>query len=543
MSKRKRFSFTRREFLRKSGWLASALALPHVHALPQMHKMQGEKTVAPVLDPNTLAKFVDALPVPEIARAAGARPDPSHPTVHIPYYRLAMRELETRFHRDLKPARVWGFGSSSPGSTIEARSGEGILVEWANELPTRHFLPIDHKIHGAEKEKPDVRAVVHLHGAKAPPESDGYPEAWYVPGKSAVYHYPNHQDAALLWYHDHTIGMNRLNMFAGLFGLYVIRDAAEDSLRLPRGGYEIPLILYDRDLTPDGQLDYEVSPDPDSPWIPEFYGNAILVNGKLFPYLEVEPRLYRFRVLNGSNARFYNLSLSNRRMFQHIGSDQGLLPAPVASENIYLAPAERADVVVDFSAQPGEEIVLHNESFTVMQFRVGRGTTAPATPLPPMLRPVPKIPESAAVRTRLLTLIEYDDPVANPMIVLLNGAHWDMPITEKPELDSVEIWSLINLTDDTHPIHLHLVRFQVLDRRPFDKFNYNLKGELRYTGPPVPPDPTEAGWKDTVRAHRGAVTRIIARFEGYPGRYVWHCHILEHEDNEMMRPYEVLPKR
>jgi spore coat protein A len=543
LSRRKRYFLTRRNFLKKSGWLTAALALPGAFALPQMQKMQGEKPIGPVLDPGTLTKFVDPLPVPRIARPAGFRPDPSNPSMHIPYYRLAMREIETQFHRTLKPARVWGFGASSPGPTIEARGGQGILVEWANELPSRHLLPIDHKIHGAEKEKPEVRAVVHLHGAKAPPGSDGYPEAWYVPGKSALYHYPNRQDAALLWYHDHTLGINRLNVYAGLLGLYVIRDAAEDALSLPAGDYEIPLILCDRDLTAEGQLDYEVSPDPDSPWIPEFFGNATLVNGKLFPYLDVDQRLYRFRVLNGSNARFYNLSLSNGGVFHHIGSDQGLLPAPVKSKTVFLAPGERADVVVDFSSEPGEEIVLHNDTFTIMQFRVRRGFVSPAAPLPAALRPVPKIPESAAVHTRLLTLNEYDDRVQNPVLMLLNAAHWNMPITEKPELDSVEIWSLLNLTDDSHPIHLHLVRFQILDRRPFDSLAYQMKKELRFTGPPVPPDPTEAGWKDTVRADAQSVTRIIARFEGYPGRYIWHCHILEHEDNEMMRPYEVLPKR
>jgi spore coat protein A len=128
------------------------------------------------------------------------------------------------------------------------------------------------------------------------------------------------------------------------------------------------------------------------------------------------------------------------------------------------------------------------------------------------------------------------------MTMLLGGAHWNMPVTETPTLDTAEIWSLINLTEDVHPIHLHLVRFQILDRRSFDKLHYFVTGELKYIGPPMPPDPGEAGWKDTVRADPQMVTRIIARFEGYAGRYVWHCHILEHEDNEMMRPFEVLPR-
>jgi spore coat protein A len=539
--------FTRREFIKGSGVLAAALAAPLAH-----HQKNVTKPVGPVLDPNTLAPFVDPLPILEIARPAGTRPDPFIPSRRIPYYRLAMREIEARVHRDLKPARLWGFGATSPGPTIEARSGEATLVEWANELPAKHFLTQDHSIHGAEKEKPEVRSVVHLHGAKARPESDGYPEDWYVPGKSRTYHYPNQQDAAMLWYHDHTLGINRLNVYTGLLGAYIIRDSAEDALNLPRGPHEISLILCDREFSPDGQLSYEVSPDPAAPWIPEFFGNSTLVNGKLFPFLNVEPRLYRFRVLNGSNARFYRLLLSSGQSFQHIGSDQGLLSTPVSANDIHIAPGERADVVVDFSKYAGQEILLMNDAFRVMQFRVAPGaaaaaastpaSAAPAAVLPATLRPVPKIPESAAVRTRLLTLNEYDDLVGNSMLMLLNAKHWNMPVTENPTLNTVEIWSLINLTEDTHPIHLHLVRFQILDRQPFDTFIYNSTGEIRFTGPVRPPEPAEAGWKDTVRADQGAVTRIITKFEGYTGRYVWHCHILEHEDNEMMRPYDVVAK-
>jgi spore coat protein A, manganese oxidase len=161
--------------------------------------------------------------------------------------------------------------------------------------------------------------------------------------------------------------------------------------------------------------------------------------------------------------------------------------------------------------------------------------------LPSALRPVPKIVESEAVKTRVLTLGEKDDKATNPVMLLLNNAHWDMPVTENPQLDFVEVWNLLNFTDDSHPIHLHLVRFQILDRRPFEPEYYYKGGSIEYIGAAVPPAPNEAGWKDTVQAHPGMVTRIITRFEGYTGRYVWHCHILEHEDNQMMRPYEVLP--
>jgi len=536
-------SLTRRDFLHRGGILTASLALPQtVH-----HHDQPAPKFRTALNVSTLAQFVDPLPIPEVARATDHRPDPTNPAVTLPYYHVAMRQIESKVHRDLKPTRLWAYGSTSPGPTFEARSGQGILVEWANELPTQHFLPIDHTIHGAEADKPEVRTVVHLHGAKAPAASDGYPDAWYPPGKAAVYHYPNQQDAAMLWYHDHALGINRLNVFAGLLGLYILRDDFEDSLNLPRGPYEIPLVLYDRILDLDSQLNYPVSGNPKSPWTPEVFGDAFLVNGKLFPYLEVEPRPYRFRVLNGANARFFHLSLANGQTFHQIGTDQGLLPAPVELKRFTLAPAERADLVLDFSAFAGEQIILNNDGRTVMQFRVGKpqhknSPQKTATALPLTLRPVPKIPESAAIQTRNLTLVEVDDPVQRPVTMLLNNAHWNMPVTETPLLDSSEIWNLINLTDDSHPIHLHLVRFQILDRRSIDVSAYWTTGKLKFFGPPNPPHPGEAGWKDTVRADPAMLTRIIIPFAGYPGRYVWHCHILEHEDNEMMRPYDVIAK-
>jgi spore coat protein A len=490
---------------------------------------------------SSLAPFVDPLPIPEIVRASGLRQGPSNSAVKLPYYKMAMREIEPRVHRDLKPTRMWGFHSSSPGPTLETRSGDGFLVEWVNNLPHKHFLPIDHNIHGAEADKPEVRTVIHLHGAKVAPENDGYPENWYVPGASAICHYPNHQDAAMLWYHDHAMGINRLNSFAGLFGAVLVRDKVEDSLPLPRDKYEIPLLIYDRAFNKDGQLDYPVSPDPKAPWISEFFGDAILVNGKLFPYLEVEARRYRFRVLNAANGRFFNLSLSNGQTFHQIGTDQGLLAAPAPVTNVVLAPGERADLILDFTQHRTQQIVLKSDSYNVMQFRVSAKNSHDDSSVPATLRPIKKIAESAAVQSRILSLIEWDEPHGRPMVMLLNQAHWDMPVTEKPLLNSVEIWNLVNMTDDSHPVHLHLVRFQILDRRSFDMLAFQNEGVVKYTGAAVPPEAFEAGWKDTVRAEPGMVTRIITRFEGFAGRYVWHCHILEHEDNEMMRPFEVVP--
>jgi spore coat protein A len=293
-------------------------------------------------------------------------------------------------------------------------------------------------------------------------------------------------------------------------------------------------------LRQDGALDYPVSGVDGRPWVPEVFGNAMVVNGKIFPYLDVEPRLYRFRVLNASNGRFLHLHFGDDRTFYQIGTDQGLLPAPVSLARSLIAPGERADLLVDFSAHAGERIVMYTDSFEVMEFRVGRSKTGPGGGVPAALRPVAKTPESIAVKSRKLDLVEYENQVGESMLMLLNGAHWDMPVTENPVLDSVEIWSLVNTTDDSHPIHLHMVRFQILDRRRFEPFIYQTTGGLRYTGPVTPPAPEEAGWKDTVRADPKMVTRIIVKFEGYVGRYVWHCHVLEHEDNEMMRPYDVI---
>jgi spore coat protein A, manganese oxidase len=522
---------SRRAFL-KAGSLAAAGA-----------RIGFSNAPARALDPSTLAPFVDPLPIPRIAKPLGTRPDPEHPGRQIPYHRIAMREIQQRIHRDLPPTRMWSFNDSFPGPTIETQSGDAMIVEWANELPPRHFLPIDHSLHGAESSLPEVRSVVHLHGGRTPAASDGYPEEWVVPGHSQTCFYPSRQDAALLFYHDHTMGINRLNIYAGMQGFFIVRDAAEASLNLPAGKYEVPIMVCDRLLRTDGQLEYPVSENSKLPWVPEVFGNAILVNGKLLPYLEVEPRTYRLRIMNGSNGRFYRFSLSNKSEFHIIGNDQGLLSSPVATHRVPLAPAERVDIVVDFAAMAGTHLRMVSDSFDILEFRVAPkdSDSRPQPVLPTTLRPPTRLDPAKAVYTRRLTLDERMNDVQNSMGMLLNNTPWHMPITEKPRLGTTEIWELVNLTDDSHPIHLHLVRFQILSRRRFDQFDFQSKGTLRFTGPEQPPEPLESGWKDTVRADPGMVTRILIPFEGFAGRYVWHCHILEHEDNEMMRPYEVLP--
>jgi spore coat protein A, manganese oxidase len=497
---------------------------------------------APILDPSKLEPFVDPLPIPPLARPTGTHPSPDDPKVQIPYYRVPIREALVKVHRDLPPTPMWTMGGSFPGPTIETATGKGMIVEWENRLPSRHFLPIDHSLHGAGKDLPEVRAVVHLHGGRTPPDSDGYPESWVVPGKSQTCYYPSLQQGATLFYHDHTMGINRLNTYAGMMGLFILRDAREDVLNLPRGKYEIPLLVCDRFFRTDGQLDYPVSKKPGEVWVPEVFGDAILANGKLLPYLDVEPTVYRFRVMNGANGRFFRFSLANDSGFYQIGSDQGLLSAPVPLKRLVMAPAERADILIDFSSMAGQRVEWVSDSFSILQFRVAPAATkATQAAIPTVLNKVERLAESSAVKTRRLTLDERMDYVQRSMGMLLNNTPWHDPITEKPVLNTNEIWELVNLTDDSHPIHLHLVRFQILDRRRFDTFEYMSKGTLRYAGPVRPPDANEMGWKDTVRADPAMVTRIIVPFEGYAGRYVWHCHILEHEDNEMMRPYEVLP--
>jgi len=511
------------------------MASPRVKATPAIPRLHSAE----------LTPFVDALRIPLTARAISSG-----------RLRIAMREVRAKVHRDVAPTRMWCYGdlgsrdASGPigqSPLIEARSGHPLRVEWVNQLPAQHFLPVDFNLHGCGHDVPEVRACVHLHGGCTPPKDDGQPEDWFVPGQSRLCTYPLEQDAATLWYHDHAMGLNRLNIYAGLLGMAIVRDSAEAPLHLPAGKYEVPLTLYDRLFSVDGQLYYPDSGDPEHPWVSEFAGDAILINGKIFPYFEVEPRLYRFRILNAANSRFFSLSLSGGEQFHQIGSDQGLLAAPVKLARLDLAPAERADLLIDFSHAAGPKVHLVNGGVEVLEFRVGRdvvrtspGGALSAAAIPATLRVATRTLESNATLTRTIMLSEYLDKTGNSMLMLLNRKRWHEPVTETPRLGATEIWEFVNLTEDTHPMHLHLVRFQVLDRRVFDVFAFRNDKGLRYLAPAMPPEANELGWKDTVPCPPGIVTRIIVRFEGYAGRYLYHCHILEHEANEMMRPFEVV---
>jgi spore coat protein A len=561
---------SRRDLLRLGAMAgAGALFLPKKFAFAQS---------SPALTP-----FVDPLPIPPVI-------NPGTATVNI-----HMKQFRQKLHRDLPSTTLWGYNGTYVGPTFETRSGTPINVQWFNDLPDTHFLPIDHTIHGAEANVPDVRTVVHLHGAKVLPDSDGYPEAWYTNGydqtgpdfSNKVYHYPNDQAAMPLWYHDHALGITRLNVYTGLAGLYFIRDAQEDGLRIPKGRYEVPIMIQDRFFNADGSLLYPVQDPGVAPpippvWIPEFFGDTALVNGKVFPYLDVEPRKYRFRLLNACNSRFLHLTLVNSRdsrealQFVQIGSDQGFLPHPVAMADFLAGPAERFDLIVDFTGKGGKSFTLKNDAPSpfpggggadlpqIMQFRVSKPLSSPDSPIPSTIGSVPLLSPANAVRTRQLVLAEFDDPTTGDPIegmlgtASLGGLHWSSRVTEDPRNGDTEVWELYNTTTDGHPIHVHLVRFQVLNRQKFDLNLYQSTGEIKFIAPPEAPAANERpAWKDVVKAFPGdpdngvgLVTRIIQKFQlpnggsvprGQYFKYVWHCHILEHEDNDMMRPFYLLP--
>lgn len=557
-------------------------------------------------------------------------------------------------------------------------------VTWINDLTDRrgnylpHLLPVDQTVHWANPPggptgrdlhgsdptpyQGPVPLVTHLHGVHTNDESDGYTEAWYLPDArniprgyartgtwydhfrekyherhggqwvrgTATFQYPNDQPATALWYHDHVLGMTRLNVYAGPAGFCLLRGGPNDLSAgvlpgpAPAPGdppgtryHEIPIVIQDRSFNADGSLFYpdnraffeglekgqlQIPFIPDlacdglhsdiSPmWNPEFFGNTIVVNGRTWPALEIEPRRYRFRLLNGCNSRFLLLKLvtgdptirpavSALPIWQ-IGADSGFLSAPAEFESLLVAPAERADVIVDFTGFPqGTEIFLINEApdepfgggvagtdfpwadpattGQVMKFVVGELASTDTSIAPEFLELPAAAPLGAASLTRRVSLNEEmsksvrvvidpdgtirlacDDPAAEyfgPAEAELGTVEsdgtvrrlgWDHPITENPAQGATEIWEISNFTEDAHPIHIHQVQFEVVNRQPFE-------------GAPRPPEPGETGRKDTVIAFPGEITRVKARFD-LPGLFVWHCHILEHEDNEMMRPFSVGP--
>lgn len=651
--------------------MSARKALAAVLAVFVLASVSGGAVPGGTLHPSRVPKFVTPLVIPPEM--------PSDGVVNgAAYYEIAVRQ----FMQQVLPAgfpktTVWSYGSVShpetfnyPAFTIEATVNTATRVKWVNDLKDpntgdffQSIVPVDQTVHFANPSQQacaddppgtdcrtlnqapydgPVPMVVHVHGAHVDPESDGYPEAWWLPAASnipagyatrgpkfaqaagapledgaAVFQYRNDQPATTLWYHDHTLGMTHTNVYAGPAGFLLLRGGAND---LPSGGqgglpgpapkagdpagtryYEIPLAIQDRSFNNDGSLFYPSSReffdgfegpyigDPDgrasdiSPiWNPEFFGNMLLVNGNTWPYLEVEPRKYRFRILNGCDSRFLILKFNVPLKFHQIGAEQGFLPAPVTLKKLLVAPAERADVIVDFSSfSPGEEILLRNigpdEPFQgfpiplaakadrrttgkVMLFRVVP-LTAPDNSVIPATLPAPAPVDASAAVSRRISINEEEseqvcvDTEANYLPDFLppacggigapegpdhaflgtvdemgNGMPmmFDDAITENPAVGATEIWEIHNFTEDAHPIHLHLVGFQVIDRTPM--------GDVIGGPTSRAPEPWEAGFKDTVVAYPHEVTRIKATFD-VAGLYVWHCHIIEHEDNEMMRRY------
>ena len=650
---------TRRQFLKLSAAAGATLALPWQVASPRASaagSRPGDALVMDAipggtLDPTTIAKYQTPLFIPPAMPATRSPGMTRFRGKFKSYdsYRIAMRQFEQQILPPGMPATtVWSYGSvddpasfNYPAFTIEARWNRPTRVRWINDLKDPHtgsylphLLPVDPTLHWANppggiegrdshphlQETPGpytgpVPIVTHVHGAHTQQESDGYPEAWYLPdavdipedyattgtwydqfrktgrlGKHwgpgvAVFEYPNDQRDATLWYHDHSLGITRINLYAGPVGFYLLRHNPADLVldrrtgkqaRLPgpapmprdrgqRPYYEIPIVIQDRSFNADGSLFYPDSraffddfegpymPETDVPpiWNPQFFGNTIVVNGRTWPYLEVEQRRYRLRFLNGCNSRFLILRNDNELPFHQIGSDGGYLPDSVELAELVMAPAERADVVVDFTdLQPGTTLTLCNlapdkpfgggvpgEDFDpaekdttgqVMQFRVVRRVGQDeSTPIDQLLLP-PAAPLDDASVTRSVALFEHahDGAVSAALLGALDTGprHWMDPITENPEVGATEIWEIHNFTADAHPIHLHLVMFEVLEREGKDGVR--------------DAEPWERGFKDTVVAYPAEITRIRAHFD-IAGLYVWHCHILEHEDNEMMRPYYV----
>ncbi|XVX21150.1 multicopper oxidase family protein [Actinomycetota bacterium] len=651
------------------------------------------------LDASDVPAFATPLVIPPAmprARRIGGKGGP------VDYYEIAVRQFRQQMLPGGYPqTTVWGYGPvgggkghrlfHAPSATIEADYDVPVRIKWVNELvdasgkALSHLLPVDPTLHWANPERrpghggaiTDTRPsfegltyvppaeftdpttqytayrgpvpiVTHVHGAMGiGDESDGYPEAWYLPdatdiphgyahhgtwyeffaGKAAskfgvkwgpgyqISQYPNHNRASILWFHDHTLGMTRQNVYAGPAGFFLVHggehgaDAVRDSrtgrravLPGPQPGhgkgkkpvYDIPLAIQDRSFNADGSLFYpdsraffdgydgpfipetEVSPI----WNPEFFGNTIIVNGRVWPFTDVQRRRYRLRVLNGCNSRVLVLDFSQIPGVEvwQIGNDGGFLPKAhdLAKDKgrLVLAPAERADVIIDFTKVPEGRYAVRNlgpdepygggepgvdyepadpeTTGRVMQFRVGprRGADT-STPARYLRLPAPA-PLPAAARTRKVALFEHihdPDGADAPSAALLgvmegHGGRlkavpltWMDPVTENPAVGDTEVWEVYNLTVDAHPVHVHEVAFEVLGRQDM---TYDEATGAVTLGASSPPAPGERGRKDTVIAEPGQVTRLKATFK-VPGQFVWHCHILEHEDNEMMRPYRVGP--
>ena len=561
---------TRRHFLQYGVGTGATLMLPWATRTPVARAAKGGK----------LRKYLEPLPVPGKGMVVATPNGPNE-------YSFTQTEITRQLHPDLPPTPLWAYDDGSGlagqfgsfGMAVVGQSGTPLTVRYTHGLPDTYpdWIPVDTRLTPFGNQ---LRLMTHLHGGFVAGDSDGNPAATpnaFGPGETQTVFYTNQlpqMPASLLWFHDHYVGATRLNVFAGLAAAYVLRDQYDtgeepNPIGIPGGAYEIPLVVQDRQFNPDGTFRYPRSDISGATWIGEYFGDTMLVNGKVWPFLDVEPRMYRFRILNGCNARILNLDIGGPRLWQ-IGAEGGMWDVPVRVRQLVLAPAERADVLVDFTRFAGDTLVIKNHKppkpvstpahslEQVMQIRVGTTVSQPGPHAIPSSLPGRKADLSNPVATRYITLNEID-PDEPTWFLNLNGVHFNEGrVTETPTVGTVEDWVYINLTADTHPMHTHLVTFQVVGRTPFDAQAYEEAYEGAHgvpggidpipfvTGPMIPAAPEERGFKDTVKANPGYLTTIRAKFElpmgvTEPQHYVYHCHIVEHEDNDMMRPFTVTP--
>ncbi|GMJ13315.1 Low Phosphate Root1 [Hibiscus trionum] len=563
----------------------------HLLVLVLVGKLSAEEDG--LLNPSRLRMFVDELPdMPKIPgfRMVKASPKPK-------LLSIGMFKKKWRFHRDLPPTPVYAYGASLrtatvPGPTIEALHGVDTYVTWRNYLPPKHILPWDPTIPTAKPAgRMGIPTVVHLHGGIHEPASDGNSNAWFTAGfkekgpawNKTTYHYNNNQQPGNLWYHDHAMGLTRVNLLAGLVGAYVIRHPeVEGPLKLPAGAeFDRNLIVFDRGFRKDGSIYMNSTgnnPSIHPQWQPEYFGDVIIVNGKAWPKMTVRRRKYRFRIINASNARFFRFFFTNGLEFVHVASDSTYLGEPVVTNQTLLAPSEIADVVVDFSKSKTDEAVLANDApypypsgdpvnesnGKIMKFNIKKRREFDTWQVPDKLIKYPSPDSSSATHTRYIAMYEYTSNADEPTHLYINAKPYEAPATETPKAGTSEIWNVINLTDDNHPMHIHLGLFTVLDQTELVKLeefkecmskkNDAVKCQIsKYArGKKIEVAAHEKGWKNVYKMTPGYVTRILVRFSyihsntsytfdptGMPG-YVYHCHILDHEDNAMMRPLIVM---
>lgn len=448
---------------------------------------------------RTVQPFSVALPIPPVLQ-------PTHSDGTRDFYEIVQREAWAEILPGVR-TRIWGYNGATPGPTIRARRGRTTVVSHTNRL--------------------DVPTVTHLHGGITRPESDGFPTDTVAPGETRRYEYANNGRAATLWYHDHSHRGAGRALYMGLAGFYLLDDDHQVNGVLPQAPHDIPLMLQDRNISADGELDYDHDAHHGAA------GDVLLVNGAPWPVLDVAARKYRFRILNASNATAFRLALSDGIAMCQVGSDGGLLLSPVFRRSIDLAMGERADIVIDFSRCPvGTSVILHDEETSrrhdaVMRFDVVR-TKHDDSIVPDRLSTIETLDATTATRTR--TFVFGAQPVWRiPPAVrwLINGKPFDPARTDAaPRLGDVEVWRFVNRgfmgRTMLHPVHTHLAPFQILERNG------------------VAPPPFERGWKDTVAVNDGEVVDVILRWDGYRGRFLLHCHNLEHEDHSMMARVDVV---